>query len=391
MAPRSTIFAVSLTLALGACGDETGPNPVGALAITKGPYLQHMTPEAVTILWETSLPADGRVEVLAEGQWHSTVGPTGATIHEIRIQDRGPSEELTYVVESTGDHGAVVTSDQATLQMAPELGTPFRFCLWGDSQERPEVFSQLVAHMMDHQPDLLVGLGDFVWSGSDYSQWGERFFGPLQPLIQHTPMIAALGNHDESSSWFFDLLAQPGNEQWFSYRYGNAFFLVLDTNEPFAVGTEQYQYALEALLSDPAQSATWLFAAHHHPPYSEIYEEPIYEQIRRELIPLYEHAGVDVNFHGHIHDYERGEHLPPQTGRRIWQVQTSGGGGTLWWDEYDGEWDQIDLVIQDQHHMVVVEAGTSELTLQAINLQGEAMDVITLQAEPRSGEPPPTP
>jgi len=367
------------------------PLAEGALAIIKGPYVQHVTPEAFTILWETSLPADGQVEVLAGEQSLTAVSPAGATIHEIRIQDRAPSEELTYAVESTGAHGAVVASDQATVQLAPEPGTPFRFCLWGDSQERPEIFSQLVAHMINEQPDLLLGLGDFVWSGSAYDQWGERFFGPLQPLIQDTPMIAALGNHDESSHWFFDLLAQPGNEQWFSYRYGNAFFLILDTNEPFHVGSEQYQYALDALLSEPAQSATWLFAAHHHPPYSEISEEPLYQQVRTHLIPLYEHAGVDVNFHGHIHDYERGEHVPPQTGRRIWQLQSSGGGGTLWWDEYDGEWDQIDLVIQDQYHYVVVDAGESELTLEAINLEGDPIDLITVQAEPRSGEPPPTP
>lgn len=387
----SKTAAVALAGSLLACGeaDETGADV--ALTILKGPYLQHMTTEAATIMWETSVPTAGTVHYLAQGQWHTAAGAEHRRIQEIRLEGQAPSEPITYYVESTDDGGETLASEQATFRMAPTPGTAFRLCLWGDSQERPGVFTRLVALMSHEQPDLLLGLGDFVFSGSVYEQWGERLFGPLQPLIQHTPLIAALGNHDERSSWFFDLLAQPGNEQWFSYRYGNAFFLILDTNEPFAVGTEQYQYALDALLSESAQNATWLFVAHHHPPYSEIFEEPLYEQIRTHLIPLYEHAGVDVNFHGHIHDYERGEHVPASTGRRIGQVQSSGGGGTLWWDEYDGEWEQIDVVILDQHHFVVAEVGETELTVEAINLAGERIDRFTLQAEPRAGQAPPAP
>ena len=89
-----------------------------------------------------------------------------------------------------------------------------------------------------------------------------------------------------------------------------------------------------------------------------------------------------------IHDYERGEFVPPQTDRRLWQVQTSGGGGTLWWDEFDGEWDQIDLVILDEYHYCVVDLGETELNLRAINLAGTVIDEFTIQAEPRDGVPP---
>jgi hypothetical protein len=360
-----------------------------SVEIIKGPYLQHMTQDAVTVMWETDVAADGTVHYLAGGQWHAASGPSGNTIHEIRVDGFAPSEEVTYYVESTPDGGGdPAQSSQATFWTAPPTGTPFRFCVWGDSQDRPEVFSQHVAHMIEDQPDLLLACGDIVAAGSDYALWEDRFFGPLRPLIQYTPTIVAIGNHEEDSHWFYDFLAQPGNEHWFSYTYGNAFFLILDTNYPFHVGSEQYQYAFDALLSDEAQDATWVFVAHHHPPYSEIWEEGLMAQVRRHLIPLYESAGVDVNFHGHIHDYERGEYVPPQTDRRIWQVQTSGGGGTLWWDEYDGEWEQIDLVILDEYHYCVVDVGEAELTLRAINLDRDVIDEFMIPAEPRDGQPP---
>ena len=362
------------------------------LEIIKGPYLQHMTQEAVTIMWETDASADATVHYLVDSQWHSTSGPSGNTIHEVRVSGLSPSQEITYYVESDPDGpGDPVQSTQATFNMAPPTGTPFRLCVWGDNQDRPEVFSQHVAHMIADQPDLLLACGDVVSTGSIYEQWDERFLGPLRPLIQYTPMIVAIGNHEADAHWFYDFLAQPGNEHWFSYMYGNVFFLILDTNYPFTVGTEQYQYAFDALLSEEAQDATWVFVTHHHPPYSEIWEEATQALIRQHLIPLYESAGVDVNFHGHIHDYERGEYVPPDTDRRIWQVQTSGGGGTLWWDEYDGEWEQIDLVILDEYHYCVVDVGETELTLRAINLDGDEIDQFTIQAEPRDGHPPDDP
>ena len=356
--------------------------------IIKGPYLQHMLQDAVTIMWETDTPADSTVHYSVGGNWYSVHSDADVLIHELRLNEAlGTSETVRYYIE-TANTGGTAQSTQAVFEMAPPIGAPFRLCVWGDNQQRPEVFSQHVAHMIEDQPDLVLGCGDLVNTGSNYNEWNDVFLGPLRPLIRYTPMITAIGNHEGNSHWYYDFLAQPGNEHWYSYQYGNAFFLILDTNYPFAIGSEQYEFAYNALLSDEAQDATWLIVAHHHPGYSEIYEEGIYAQIRRNLIPLYESAGVDVNFHGHIHDYERGEYVPPETDRRIWQVQTSGAGGRLWDDEFDGEWDQIDLVIQYEFHYCVVDLTETELHLQAIGLNGQVLDEFTIQAEPRDGGPP---
>ncbi|MBK7403502.1 MAG: metallophosphoesterase [Phycisphaerales bacterium] len=361
--------------------------PAAALAppqIIKGPYLQNMTRQSVTIMWETDTPADSTVHYFADGQWLDAPDPTPVTIHEVHLDGFSASEMITYSVESANGQGHA-QSTQAIFKMAPPTGTPFRMCVWGDNQDRPEVFSQHVAKMIVDQPDMLLACGDVVSTGSDYAQWDNRFLGPLRPLIQYTPMIVAIGNHEGNSHWFYDFLDQPGNEHWFSYTYGNAFFLVLDTNFPFERGTEQYAFAESALLSDEAQNATWLFVAHHHPPYSEVYEESTYARIREHLIPLYESAGVDVVFHGHIHDYERGEFVPVKTDRRIWEVQTSGAGGTLWSDEFDGDWEQIDLVITDVFHYCTVDVGADQLHLQAIDLAGNVIDQFTIDAAPREG------
>jgi hypothetical protein len=380
---RAVLLATLISLVASA------PTAIGAPQIIKGPYLQNMTQSAVTIMWETDVLSNSTVHYLSGGNWLSSSGPAGRTIHEIRLSGFSASQAITYYVESTADSGGAATlSSQATFRMAPPTGTPFRMCVWGDNQDRPEVFSQHVARMIVDQPDLLLACGDVVSTGSIYAEWENRFLGPLRPLIQHTPMIVAIGNHEGNAHWFYDFLAQPGNEHWFSYAWGNAYFVIVDTNFPFAPGSEQYNFIQQALLSPEAQSATWLFVAHHHPGYSEVYEENIYAQIRAYLIPMYEAAGVDINFHGHIHDYERGEFTPPETGRRLWQVQTSGAGGTLWTDEFDGDWEQIDLVILNTYHYCTVDVGATDLTLRAIDIAGTQIDTFTVQAQPRDGHPP---
>ena len=85
------------------------------------------------------------------------------------------------------------------------------------------------------------------------------------------------------------------------------------------------------------------------------------------VVPLLETAGVDVDFTGHIHDYERGIFTPPDTGRRIAYIQTSGAGGRLWEDEFDGEWDQIQRVVQYVHHYVRVDVTEDTLVINAID------------------------
>ena len=362
-----------------------------APVIVTGPYVQNMTQDAVSILWETDIVADSRVYYFHNGSWLSASDPIGRHIHEIRIGGFSAGQAVSYYVESAAA-GQTTRSTQATYRTAPPTGTPFRMCTWGDNQERPEIFSQHVARMIADQPDLLLALGDVCNNGGVYWEWEDRFLGPLRPLIQYTPMIVSIGNHEGNSDWFYRLLAQPGNEHWFGYAYGNAYFVIVDSNFPFSPGSEQYAFIQQALFSPEAQSATWLFVAHHHPSYSEIHEEPVFAQIRTHLVPLYEQAGVDINFYGHIHAYERGEFIPPQTDRRIWYVDTSGGGGTLWPDMPDGDWwEQIDFVDDMTHHYCVVDVGTTELTLRAIDVDGNLIDTFTIEARPRGGQPTPCP
>ena len=58
----------------------------------------------------------------------------------------------------------------------------------------------------------------------------------------------------------------PNNERWYSFDWGDAHFLVLDTELPITPGTPQYQFALADLGA--SQSKVWRIVVLHRPPYS---------------------------------------------------------------------------------------------------------------------------
>ncbi len=363
---------------------ETQP---GNLRIKEGPYLQWQTQNAMTVMWETTVGSDSTLVYARGEQLFEIHDPSQVRIHEIRLTGLDPGEVVEYSVTSrAGDEE--VSSDTFSLQTAPPEPEPFRFTVWGDSQDNPGVFGRLVSDMIRHEPQFAVSVGDVVGTGSVYAQWGQQLLTPIWPLARHAPFWVAIGNHEQQWHWFDDYMAQPGNEHWFSFDNAGCHFVILDTNRPFGPGTEQYQWLVDDLFSDVAQQSDWLFTFHHHPPFSEIYEEGIYAQLRSWIVPIYEEAGVDVNFTGHIHDYERGVFVPPDTGRRIAYVQTSGGGGRLWDDEFDGEYDEIEVVLQYVHHYCLLDVTPERLRLEAIDLDGTVIDRVTLDAIPRDGEPP---
>ncbi len=107
---------------------------------------------------------------------------------------------------------------------------------------------------------------------------------------------------------------------------------------------------IEQDLKKASESAQWIFAFKHQPPYSEGWSGGYYDgepYIRNDLVPLLEQYGVDMLFAGHTHDYERGlPHPPynPATGERNTTVYIiTGGGGSSLDDHKYKEWGQIDV------------------------------------------------
>ena len=373
---RNMVLSVLLSITvlfLSGCPEVT---------ITKGPYLQNVTTDGMTICWETTSACRGMVNYTVSGSMQalpfSVVEDIPRNFHEIRINNL--SIETTYdyqifnkVKLTIFDKWVDMPGPQSIFRTAPNPETPFRFTVWGDSQDNPETFKKLVDLMEESNPDIAIGVGDLVSDGWELSEWDLKHFGPMKDFRKKTPVFSAIGNHEGQSPYFYKYFSQPGNEHWFSFTYGNSIFVVLDSVIFFPY-SPQHLWFLNTVKSDDFKNAAHKFVFFHYPPYTELWNGYYYDgdQLSRDyLVPVIEESGVDIVFSGHTHAYERGRW--PQDGESFtYYVVTGGGGGGLDTEAWK-DWPQLEI-IESQHHFMIIDVDGDKLSGSAVNIDGEIID-----------------
>jgi hypothetical protein len=166
--------------------------------------------------------------------------------------------------------------------------------------------------------------------------------------------------------------APPGDgETYYSFDWGNAHFVALDTNQSYGAGSAQYDWLIADLQ---AATRPWQFVFFHHPAYSSGTHGST-PDVQAHLVPVFETYGVDVVFNGHDHHYERtcpvlgGACTTPQDGGVVYYV-TGGGGaplypvGTDWFTAYG----------DSLNHFLRVAVHECWLRLEAVGTDGVIFD-----------------
>ncbi|MBL8853491.1 MAG: metallophosphoesterase [Planctomycetaceae bacterium] len=352
------------------------------------PFLQFGTPTGMSVVWQTTMPATSEIH------WGTTiecdqVAPTTANgeIYTGRIEGLEPNTQYFYRVVSTTADGKKLESDPSTFQTAFGPGTPVTFAVISDTQKNPKVAGAIAEHAWAQRPHFLLLPGDLVDQGKKDSDWREEFFPSLNPLISRIPLFPVLGNHEQNAKNYFDYMALPDPEYYYTFSYGDADFFVIDSNRKVDPESEQYRWLEEKLA---ASKATWKFVSHHHPPYSS--DENDYGDLwktnqstrgdlrARQLVPLYEKYGVDIVWTGHIHSYERTWPIKDgqavSAGGTIYMI-TGGGGGGL---ETPGPYRPFfQNNVRRTHHYVMVHIQDKTLELRAFTLEDQLFDTVRLQ------------
>ena len=347
-----------------------------------GPYVMNVSTDSIVVMWRTLEPVSGTVYYGLDEPEQQVSQAGVSLIHEIELTGLTPDTRYSYRVESDGLSSGVLHFHTA---VAP--GQAFRFVAWGDNQHGPEVFSQLVPAMVEQGPHIAIGVGDHVQEGKVPEHWKDQLFDPARVLFHQVPFYAALGNHEQNAADYWDLFAYPHplefNEPgaYYSYSYGNAFFVVINTNTAFfpigETDTPASAWLKEQLASEEAKKATWRFAYAHEPAITESwgagdckYDGTL--AVRNLVLPLLAEHQFHFYFAGHTHAYERGQI------EGVVQVITGGGGGHL--DEWCVDFPELDVVYQN-YHFLRVDAGCETLRLEAVDIDGKLVDWVELSAD----------
>ena len=373
------------------------------LSIVKGPYLQWPTQDSMTVAWETSCEASSKVQYFETERVHSGLSgkfrtlepservvedPAPRCIHQVALTGLAPGTTYHYQISSTDSRGEVARSEVHPLKTAVKTDDPFCFAVTSETggNGKDEINRRLFAQIRRHRPDFLLMAGDAVARGSVYEDWSRHFFAPGRDLLTDTPFYLCLGNHEENSPWFYRFVAYPEPKNYYSFDYGNAHFVALDSTafvdyregrpcptEALQPGSLQYEFLVRDLK---ACQATWKIVFFHYPPYvSGDYQV----EEMRALGPVLEEYGVDLVFNSHTIVYERSHplragRLDPESG--VIYVVAGGAGARPEWFHPKRAWHTAQALAVP-HFVQVVVAGPT-LELRAIDDEGRLFDILRL-------------
>ena len=226
-----------------------------------------------------------------------------------------------------GDSGLNAWSETGTFQTAAAAG-PFTFMDLADPQAKSEdeciLSAATIAKAYGAVPDakFLAINGDIVDAGNKEKQW-DWLLGHSEANLLNTTVLPVAGNHEEQKNAFishFDIAAASGSSTntgaYYSVDYGNAHFIVLNTNEKSSEYADLTPRQVEWLKSDAAArpAGAWLIVLLHKGPYSTSGHATDADiagpnGMRAKAAPLLARLGADLVLQGHDHIYARTKHI----------------------------------------------------------------------------------
>ena len=289
---------------------------VAAVALTRGPVAESVTLRSAIISFRTSVREHDTV-LLQNGDRIDAGRGIG---HVARLTHLTPGKHYEYTVE--GESGALAVG---TFRAAPRRASKFTFAVVGDFGSGTSDEAAVASLIESWHPDFVLTTGDNAYPLGSKALLDRDIFRPYAAVMRESAWFPALGNHDVKADHGkpeLEAFHSLGKERWYRFTWGNAAFVVLDSDTSVAPGSPQLRFARRAF----ARRSCFRFAAWHHPQW-EPPGRPLSPGLRRNIVPLVQKHGVQVVFVGHLHAYARSR---PHHG--VVYVAVGTGGATLDFD-----------------------------------------------------------
>lgn len=375
--------------------------PASAARLERGPYLENMTKDMVTVRFRVDAATTAWVSIGALPDCERFL-----TIVAPAVEQKVPLFGL--MPDTTHCYRLYLPADQSTgvykafegrfTTFRDETKPWFSFLALGDSAGSDPARLRVAESMTGHSPDFVLHLGDMVESGLDEDA-DEEYFAPYSALQARVPFFQALGNHDygpdsraDAGKGFLKANYAPFHSvpltglppHYYFFDIAHARFFVLDANyfygNKFAPdlepGSKQYKW-LDHFLGK-ASDKTWKFVTVHQPLYSTGAHGGAEAQVKA-LEPLFLKHKVDLVLQGHDHNYERTmpikEGMPDEAGGIVY-LTLGGGGSTPYIQRRNEDWSEKFL---PAYHYAGFEVKEKSLTMTVYNKDGEVLDTFQLQ------------
>ena len=206
----------------------------------------------------------------------------------------------------------------ATMQTKDTKANSFSFVHVADTQQYPAQFKDVLKSVVGNT-DFLLHTGDVVEYSKYEHEWKAMLEGNFEYLSK-IPMMAISGNHEttyrnganETFKHFNNKIPAQDTQlgYFYSFIYGNAKFIMLNTNVLAGnkLTGEQYDWLVKELTDN---DATWTIVAMHNPMYSvgqygaNPSRNTISIALRAQLQGVFAQYGVDIVLQGHDHTVSR--------------------------------------------------------------------------------------
>jgi acid phosphatase type 7 len=390
------------TLLKGATVALCLPKPSRAATLVRQPYLQNVQQDRASILWTTQEAGSGAVTAIgADGssitatasrqEFQPVQTALGSTFYQYQADLLGLSANTHYSYTVSVD-GQDLASDPTLFHFRTAGNGRFSFLVFGDSGAASSEQMSLV-QLMAAEPDvaMAVHVGDLAYSDGTFAEFETNYFQPNAPLMRRLPFFSTPGNHEymtDQAAPYLAGVAAPASGvpiadlgRYYSFNWGSAHFVSLDSNFLMTSGAQQMLDWLDADLA--ATTQPWRIVFLHHPPYPSGYHvgDPVCIAVCQQVVPIVERHGVQLVLTGHEHAYERtyplasGVPVDPPSPYTLYVI-TGGGGAGL---EPVGSTPQCAMSVEAFNYLRV-DVERESLRLRAIGLNGEEIDNVTLGA-----------
>jgi len=285
---------------------KTATTPAtGTVKIARGPYLLKVTGNSAVISWWTNIPTSGSVTI----NGRTITDPAGSRQHhQVAVSGLAAGTNFAYKVTS----GAA--SATGALHTAATKGQTFSFAAIGDFGGGSPGELQNANNIATDGTQFIQTLGDNIYPSAGlpdpnftttYSDFDARFYKQFGPVVRNQALFPANGNKEYyGDGAFWENFPMPGtNNKWYSYDWGDAHILVLDSEQPMDPASEQYAFAQTDLAAH--QGGVWRIVAIQRPAYSSATVNSSSVVVRQNLVPLFQAQKVDLVLSGNSHNYER--------------------------------------------------------------------------------------